>query len=206
MRRALVLGFFVTFVACRRGTPPPPSATSSTTPPLVLDAGPGRLPEDPVKGAESTAQWSEHLREEERERKLKFDASHADEHRAVIAAIEKALESYDAAKSKAQLKVAEARFRAALPALRKQVAAIDPDRQSSNLLTDYDTLLEGLSGPYPSARLAAFDGDDVRARTLATDFEHRLEKARDALEFDEEEEKERERRKERAVAPPTEPR
>lgn len=193
-RRALALGLLVAFVGCRRGAEPAPSATSSTAPePRVLDAGPERLPEDPVKGAQSTAQWSEHLREEERERKHKFDASHAAEHRAVIAAIEKAQKSYDAAKSKAQLKGAEARFRAALPALKKEVAAIDPDRQSSNLLTEYDTLLESLSGPYPSARLVALDGNDAALRTLTTDFERRLEKARDALEFDEEEEKERER-------------
>jgi hypothetical protein len=194
-RNALVLGLFVAFVACRRATAPAPSATSSTAPePRALDAGPERLPEDPVKGARSTAQWSEHLREEERERKLKFDASHAAEHRVVIAAIEKALKSYDAAKSKAQLKGAEGRFRAALPALKKEVAAIDPDRQSSNLLPEYDALLESLSGPYPAARLAAFDGDDTAARSLAADFERRLEKAREALEFDEEKEKERERR------------
>jgi hypothetical protein len=183
----------VAFVACRRGAEPAPSATSSATPPLVLDPGPERLPEDPVKGAQSTAQWSEHLREEERERKLKFDASHANEHRTVIAAIETALESYDAAKSKTQLKATEARFRSTLPALKKRVAAIDPDRQSSNLLSEYEALLESLSGPYPAARLAAFDGDDAKARALAADFERRLEKAREALEFDEEKEKERAR-------------
>lgn len=197
--RSLALGLLVVLVACRRGPAPTPSASSSAAPqPAVLDAGPERLPEDPVKGAESTRQWSEHLREEERERKQKFDQAHATEHRAVIAALEKARASYEAAKSKAQLEKAEARFRAALPALKKQVAAIDPDRQSSNLLADYDALLESLSGPYPSARHGAFDGDESAARALGADFEHRLEKAREWLEGDiEEEEKERERRERR---------
>ena len=148
-----------------------------------------------MKGAQSTAQWSEHLREEERERKQMFDRGHAAEHRKVIAALEKVRASYDAANSKAELGKAEARFRAALPGLKKQVAAIDPDRQSSNLLADYDALLESLSGPYPSARRAALNGDDAAARALATDVERRLEKAREWLEADEDEEKEHERRK-----------
>ncbi len=124
-----------------------------------------------------------------------FDRGHAAEHRAVIAALEKARASYDAAKSKAQLDKAEASFRAALPTLKKQVAAIDPDRQSSNLLADYDALLESLSGAYPAARRAALGGDEAAARALAADFEHRLEGARHWLEADEDEEKERERRK-----------
>lgn len=197
-RGALVFGLFVAAVACRRGTEPTPSAKSSAaSAPAVVDAGPERLPEDPVKGAQSTAQWSEHLREEERERKLKFDSAHADEHRVVIAALEKAQKRFDGAKSKAELKDAEARFRAALPALKKQVTAIDPDRQSSNLLADYDALLESLAGPYPAARLTAFEDDESAARRLATDFERRVEKVKGALEWDEEEEKERERERER---------
>ena len=197
-RGTLVLGLFVAAVACRRGTEPKPSAKSSAVPaPVVVDAAPERLPEDPVKGAQSTAQWSEHLREEEHERKLKFDSAHADEHRAVIAALEKAQKTFDDAKSKAKLKDAEARVRAALPALKKQVAAIDPDRQSSHLLGDYDALLESLAGPYPAAKLAVFDGDQTAARNLATDFERRLEKAKGALEWDEAGEKEREREREK---------
>jgi hypothetical protein len=197
-RRALALGLVavVAGAACRRGAEraPTASAGASAPQPLVLDAGPRRLPEDPVEGAKATAQWSEHLREEERERKQIFDRSHVAEHRAVLAALENARASYEAATSKVKLKSVEAQFRAALPALKKKVALIDPDRQSSNLLGDYDALVECLSGPYPSARLAAIDGNDAGARALAADFEHRVEQARDWLEADEAEERERERR------------
>jgi len=131
-----------------------------------------------VKAAKATAQWQEHLREEEDERRQLYDREHAKEHAVVLAALEKALSRLDAAKSKSALATAKAAVAASLPALEKKVDAIDPKRKSSNLLTDYEAILAALAGPYPDARLAALTGDDEPERELKADMDRRLEKAR----------------------------
>ena len=172
------------FAACRRGSTPAPATSSSAVVGQVTqpaDAGPERLPEDPVEGKKATAQWKQHLIEEERERKQWFDRQHRSEHEAVLVAIEKARARYGNAKTEARMKQAEAAFSASLPALRKQIDEIDPGRQSSNLLDDYSWLLDTLAGSYPRARRASLDAGTDASAALAAEIERRLKKARDLL-------------------------
>jgi hypothetical protein len=178
-----VLGFMLllAFVAigCRRDPAPTRTRASAASPATLLaEAGPARLPEDPVEARKATAQWTEHLIHEERERKQQFDRSRTKEHEAFLSALEKARARYDAAKTRTQVQKAEAQFRASLPTLKREVLAIDPDRQSSNLLEDYQAILAAFDGPYAAARLASLDGDAKTLAGLAGDVERRLAKAR----------------------------
>jgi hypothetical protein len=74
--------------------------------------------------------------------------------------------------------------------LKKAVVAINPDRQSSNLQDDYDSLLAALDAPYPDALAGSLAGDDKALVALRADFDARLEKARAYLEEAEEAERE----------------
>lgn len=149
-----------------------------------------------MKAANATAQWQEHLREEEEERRLRYDQQRAKEHEVVLAALEKARRRIDAATSKAGVTAAKAAVDASLPALQKKVVAIDPKRQSSNLLSDYEAILAALAGPYPTARLASLAGDDKSLAELRSDIERRFAKARAWLVKEGEEERKRRKGKE----------
>jgi len=176
---ALVLSAAFAGTNCKRTpTPPPPSTSAATSQPSPTNAGPARLPEDPVEARKATEQWNEHLVHEELERKQQFDRQRMKEHEAVLSALEKARGRYDTAKTKAEVKQADVVFHAALPVLEKRVLAIDPERQSSNLLVDYKALFETFDGPYAAARLASLDGNAGALTGLAADVERRLAKAR----------------------------
>jgi hypothetical protein len=192
--RAAVAAVALVPLACKKAPAPAPGAPAPAIA-SQADPRPKRLPEDPVKGAKSTAQWQEHLREEEEERRLAYDQSREKEHEAVLAALEKARDRIDSAKTKAELNVAAAAVKASLPALRKKVDAIDPKRQSSNLLTDYEAILELLAGPYVTARSAAIEGDGQGSGQLRADIERRLAKARAWLEKESEEAERSKRRR-----------
>jgi hypothetical protein len=131
-----------------------------------------------VKAAQATAQWEQHLQREEEERRLYYDHQHEKEHETVLAGLEQAKRRIDGATTNAALATAAAAAKASLPELRKHVAAIDPHRQSSSLLADYDAILAALDGPYAAARSASLRGDDGPARVLRADLERRLAKAR----------------------------
>jgi hypothetical protein len=152
------------------------------------------LPEDPVKAAKATAEWQEHLREEEEERRQLYDREHEKEHSIVLYLLEKAQSRLDAAKSKSALASAKAAVSASLPSLKQKIDAIDPKRKSSNLLTDYDAIIAALAGPYPDARLAALTGDPKPASELKADIERRLAQARAWLHKDHQDEQEQEHR------------
>jgi hypothetical protein len=169
------------FVACRRGAPVPASTSSEpalVSAPASQGARRSRLPEDPVKARKATAQWQEHLREEERERRHRFDRFRLKQHETVLSALEKARVRYDVAKTQAAIESAKSAFRAKLPALKELVLAIDPDRNSSDLVDDYEAILGNLEGPYPEARIEALAGDAKRFTELGNDVDRRIAAAR----------------------------
>ena len=99
----------------------------------------------------------------------------------MLAALEKSVARLDAAKTQAALTLAMAAVRKSLPALRQQEKALDPNRQSSNLLTDYDAILEALDGPYPAARVTALAGEEGSERELGAELARHLTHARSVL-------------------------
>jgi hypothetical protein len=188
---ALVLSAAFAGTNCKRTPTPPPPSTSAATPSSPTSAGPARLPEDPVAARKATEQWREHLVHEELVRKQQFDRQRMKEHEAILAALEQARGRYDTAKTMAQVKRAKVVFHAALPALEKRVLAIDPERQNSKLLEDYEALFETFDGPYVAARLASLDGDARALTELTADVDRRIAKARAWLTEDGHEERER---------------
>jgi len=178
VRAAGLAALALAALACNRPSPPAPSASAAAPSASPAKPGPQRLPEDPVKAAQATLQWSEHLRKEEEERRLLYDRQHRQQHEVLLAALEKSVRRLDAAKTKAALTLATAAVQKSLPALRQQVKAIDPNRQSSNLLADYEAILQALDGPYSAARVTALAGEERAARELGAELARHLTHAR----------------------------
>ena len=181
MRAAGLAALALAALACNRPSPPTPSTSAAPPGASPPEPGPRRLPEDPVKAAQATLQWSEHLRKEEEERRLAYDHQHRQRHEVVLEALEKSLGRLDAAKTNAALTLATAAVQRSLPGLRQQVKAIDPNRQSSNLLADYDAILQALDGPYPAARVTALAGRARPDRELGAELARHLTHARACL-------------------------
>ena len=140
-----------------------------------------RLPEDPVAGAKSTAQWREHMAFEEHERKLHYDRDRLKQHRAVVKFLVATRARYDRARTKAAVTAIQTRLPPAVDGVRKQITAIDKWGTNSNLLGDYDALLKALSDGYPAARIAFLDGDRAAIDAPRADFDRRLKHIKDWL-------------------------
>jgi hypothetical protein len=172
---AAAVGFLLASVHASRAQPPP--GAQPAPPPRAGD----RLPEDPVLGAKSTAQWRQHMIEEEHERKLHYDRDRLKQHRAVVKFLVATRARYDRAKSKAAVSAIQTRLPPAVDAVRKQITAIDKWGTNSNLLEDYDAFLKALSDGYPTARIAALDGDRAPLDALRADLDRRTKHIKDWL-------------------------
>jgi hypothetical protein len=148
--------------------PSPSSPSSPPSQPL-----PGGLPEDPVEGAKATAQWRAHLAEEERERKLRYDRDRMKDHRAVLRFLTATRARYDRARSKAAVTAIQARLPPAIRGVRQRITRIDHWGVNSNLLGDYDALLNALADGYPAARADALSGAPAALTTLKADLDAR---------------------------------
>ena len=115
-----------------RATPIP--SASDAIPSAPSPSTTGSLPEDPIAGAKSAAQWREHLAHEERERRLGYDRRKLPEHREVLKALRGARSTYDRAGSERAVRSAEESFRATLPKLERRFDAIDHWGNSSKVL------------------------------------------------------------------------
>lgn len=124
------------------------------------------LPEDPAAGARSVAQWREHLEEEERERKLRFDRRKLPEHRRVSELFRTAQQDYDRAPTERAVAAAQKSFRASLPRLEKSFDALDHHGESSGLVPEYRKLVELFTDAYPNARIAALGGSKASLSEL----------------------------------------
>jgi len=158
----------------REQQPPTPASARQATP-IAVD---GRLPEDPVAGQKSTAEWREHLAEEERERKLGYDRRKLAQHRALLALLRSARARYEGARSEPEVLSARARMPALSVEARRRIADIDHWGVNSNLLTDYGAMLDALAEPYAQAKLASLRGEaaPLDAQRAAFDaHEHEIE-------------------------------
>jgi hypothetical protein len=144
-------------------TTPKPAPSAAVAP--RIQAGP-TLPEDPVAGARSLLLWQQHLEEEEEERRANYDRRHSREHRAIVAQLLSAQQAYERAKTAAGVKQVQRSAVPGLDSIRKQIKKVDRWRVSSNLLKNYDAVLEALTTTYPAARLAEIAGEgDAATKT-----------------------------------------
>ena len=142
---------------------------------------PGRLPEDPAKGAAATAQWRAHMAAEERERKLHYDRDRMKDHRAVLRFLVATRARYERATSRAAVLAIQARLPPAIEKVRRRITRIDHWRVNSNLLGDYDVMLAALADAYPAARISFLDGDRAPLLALRADFDRRQKAIKDWL-------------------------
>jgi hypothetical protein len=154
----------------------PAASAADAGRPLPPPEGAARLPEDPVAGAKSTAEWRTFMAAEERERRLHYDRDRLKQHRAVLRLLRAARARYDRARVKAAVEDARARSSATAEEVRRRMAEIDRWGNNSNLLADYDAMLRLLADDYPAARLVALGGDGARLGRVRADFVAREKK------------------------------
>jgi hypothetical protein len=138
-------------------------------------------PEDPVKAAKSTAQWREHLADEDHERKLLYDRGRLKEHRAVLKRLVAARARYDRARTRTAVMAAQKRLPATVADVRRRMNEIDHWGTNSNLLADYDAYLKALSDAYPAARIESFDGKPAPLDAVRRDLDERTRHINDWL-------------------------
>lgn len=171
---ALVVG-----AACRA----PRVERSRVAAKAVDNTAPSRLPENAAAGELSLARWTAHQEQEERERRANYDRRRLAEHRALVALLEQARDRYDHAATKAALARAQARFKSMVPSIQARLDRLDRWGQSSQLTHDYAALLDSLSAPYATARLAELDHAPVELSPTRADVASRLAKIKEWLEF-----------------------
>jgi len=141
----------------------------------AADAGAGdRLPEDPVAGAKSTQQWRHFMAGEEHERRLHYDRDRITDHRAVRKVLVATRARYDRAKTKAAVLAIQKRLPPTVDQVRARITKIDHWGNNSNLLADYDALLNALAVAYPAARIAALEGNGAALDGVRADFDRRI--------------------------------
>ncbi len=159
----------------------PPSGTGGTT-----GAGrglvPSRLPEDPVAGKKSEAQWREHLAHEEHERQVRYDKRRLPQHREVVKLLRQARARFDRAKTPAVIAAARARVAITINDVQRRIAVIDRWGDSSNLLKNYEAVLAILTDPYPAAQIVAMTGDAQTLAALRADLDQHMKEIADWLE------------------------
>lgn len=170
---------------CQRRSSQPAAPAMSAAPVSAVSAtvADGRLPEDPIAGARAVALWREHLAEEERERKALYDRRRLPDHQAVLSFLRKTKGSYDTATSKGAVLQLRRSLAPSLAATRLRLDKIDHWGGSSNVLVDYQRLLDAFADSYPNARIAALEGDGGKLAALQGEATSRLEKVADWLAF-----------------------
>jgi hypothetical protein len=174
---------------------PPPAAPSApvavATPDAATDAAkkPKMVaPTDGLSLADRIAKrqkdekkLAEELAGQEKERLLKYDKTKLPLHQQVFAAIKKIREAYGKAKSKEDVEKIRTAQQKTIDATGKKMATIDPKGGNSNVVTDYDVMLDALSNGYPDALSVSFGGEKQPLTEVTADLDKRQKKIEDWL-------------------------
>jgi hypothetical protein len=174
---------------------PPPAAPSApvavATPDAATDAAkkPKMVaPTDGLSLADRIAKrqkdekkLAEELAGQEKERLLKYDKTKLPLHQQVFAAIKKIREAYGKAKSKEDVEKIRTAQQKTIDATGKKMMTIDPKGGNSNVVTDYDVMLDALSNSYPEALAASFGGDKKPLEDVTAELDKRTKKVEDWL-------------------------
>jgi hypothetical protein len=174
---------------------PPPAAPSApvavATPDAATDAAkkPKMVaPTDGLSLADRIAKrqkdekkLAEELAGQEKERLLKYDKTKLPLHQQVFAAIKKIREAYGKAKSKEDVEKIRTAQQKTIDATGKKMATIDPKGGNSNVVTDYDVMLDALSNGYPDALSVSFGGEKQPLTEVTADLDKRQKKVEDWL-------------------------
>lgn len=178
--------------------PPPPAPAPVTTPAAsadggASDAGPKKsklapAPTDGLSLAErmerrkaSDAKLAAQLAADENKRLLDYDKTKAKLHDQVFAFIKKTRAELDAAKIKPAIEKVQEKQAKAIVATGKKLQTIDPKGGNSNVVTDYDVMLNSLATDYPQGLLASLDGDKQPIADQRAELDKRTKKIEDWL-------------------------
>jgi hypothetical protein len=112
----------------------------------------------------------------EKARLLKYDKTKLPIHQQVFAAIKKARDAYGKAKSKEDVEKIRTAQQKTIDATGKKMMTIDPKGGNSNVVTDYDVMLDALSNGYPEALAASFGGDKKPLEGVTAELDKRTKK------------------------------
>lgn len=109
------------------------------------------------------AKLAAQLADEERKRLMAYDRSKLPLHQQMFTFIKGIRADYEKAKSEAAVEKVRQKLEKSVPVISKKLKAIDPKGGNSNVVTDYDVMLNLLAGDYPDALKASLTGGDKQA-------------------------------------------
>jgi hypothetical protein len=196
MRRASLVSALVLMmgvgIACSNEKPPaPPAAPAAPAPPpppapppapkMVANPDGLSLADRIAKRQAAEKKLATELAGEENKRLLAYDKGKLPLHKEVFAAIKKYRAAYDHAKTKEDVEKVRVKQQKALEATGKKMATIDPKGGNSNVVTDYDVMLNAIANDYPDALELSFAGDKKPLEEQTTELDKRSKKIEDWL-------------------------
>jgi hypothetical protein len=199
MRGAIAVGLVVMIgvglsAGCEKQAPPPPPAPAAAPPPAppppppaaAADAGtkPKMVaPTDGLSLADRMAKrqaeekkLADQLAGEEKKRLLAYDKTKLAAHKDVFASITKVRAALAKAKSKEDVAKIQLAQQKTIDATGKKMMTIDPKGGQSNVVTDYDVMLDALTHAYPDALMGSFDGDKKGLEEVNAELDKRSKK------------------------------
>jgi hypothetical protein len=183
-------------VACSTEKPAaPPPAPAAAPPPQPVAANPDAaakpkmvanpdglsLADRIAKRQAAEKKLADQLAGEEHDRLLAYDKTKLPLHKEVFAAIQKYRAAYAHAKTNEDVEKVRVKQEKAIEATGKKMATIDPKGGNSNVVTDYDVMLNALAADYPDALEASFRGDKKALDEQTAELDKRTKKIEDWL-------------------------
>lgn len=167
--------------AAPAATAPHDGSAGSGKPKMVANPDGLSLADRMAKRQAAEKKLADQLAVEENKRLLAYDKTKLPLHKQVVADIQKYRAAYAHAKSKDDVEKIRAKQQKAIEATGKKMATIDPKGGNSNVVTDYDVLLNALANDYPDALEASFDGDKKPLEEQTAELDKRQKKIEDWL-------------------------
>jgi hypothetical protein len=195
MKKALVAAALfstVGLLGCSNPPPPPPPPAPAAPPPAAAAPEPPKpkmvanpdglsLADRMAKRQAAEKKLAEELAVQENTRLLAYDKTKLPLHKAVWTDIQKYRAAYTHAKTKADVEKIRAKQQPALEATGKKMSKIDEKGGNSNVVTDYDVMMNALANDYPDALEASFDGDKKPLEEQNAELDKRSKKIDDWL-------------------------
>jgi hypothetical protein len=166
-------------------TPPPaaaaPAPDAAARPKMVANPDGLSLADRIAKRQAAEKKLATELAGEENKRLLAYDKGKLPLHKEVFAAIKKYRAAYDHAKTKEDVEKIRVKQQKALEATGKKMATIDPKGGNSNVVTDYDIMLNAIANDYPDALELSFAGDKKPLEEQTAELDKRSKKIEDWL-------------------------
>ena len=163
--------------------PPPPAAAADagTRPKMVAPTDGLSLADRMAKRQADEKKLADQLAGEEKKRLLAYDKTKLKDHQQVFASITKIRAALAKAKSKEDVAKIQLAQQKAIDATGKKMMTIDPKGGQSNVVTDYDVMLDALSRGYPDALMGSFDGDKKGLDDVNAELDKRTKKIEEWL-------------------------